>query len=155
MSAIVSEISSATGISILSCEMIAKSAYRRYKVFNLAKKNGGVRVVAQPAREVKAVQRAICAILALRLPVHESATAYKSGSSILVNASAHMGRKYLTKLDFSDFFSCIDGSAISHLLRRNCPDFSVEELRFLIDVCTWRPEGRRVLCIGAPSSPLL
>lgn len=154
MMGLISEISSLIGVSTSSCRRIANGAYRRYKVFSLPKKNGDRRTVAQPAREVKALQRAICIALGDKLSVHESATAYKKGSSILKNAEAHIGAAFLTKLDFSDFFHSVDAEAITHLLQRCCSGLSIVEVNFIIDACTWRPDGKKVLCIGAPSSPL-
>ncbi|WP_369979033.1 retron St85 family RNA-directed DNA polymerase [Xanthomonas bundabergensis] len=153
MTGLVSKISSLIGISTSSCRVIARGAYRRYKIFNIPKKNGDRRVVAQPAREVKAVQRAICHLLSKEIEIHQAATAYKPGSSILRNADIHKGAKYLTKLDFSDFFSSIDEESIVHLLQEKCTHLSVSELKFIVDACTWRPTGKPVLCIGAPSSP--
>ncbi|MFC0155388.1 retron St85 family RNA-directed DNA polymerase [Xanthomonas dyei] len=155
MIGLVSKVSSLVGVSTSSCRIIARGAYRRYKIFAIPKNNGGRRVVAQPAREVKAVQRAICQILSDKLEIHQSATAYKPGSSILANAAVHKGAKYLTKLDFTDFFGSIDGESIFHLVESRCPDLSAAELKFIVDACTWRPQGRAVLCIGAPSSPFL
>lgn len=155
MEGVVSKVASIVGISTASCRRIANGAYRRYKVFTIPKRGGGRRVVAQPAREVKAVQRAICQVLAPRLSIHESATAYKEGSSILVNASVHAGAKFLTKLDFSEFFPSINDALIANLLRIRCEEFSEAEVEFIVSACTWRPSGRRELCIGAPSSPLV
>ncbi|NJB93698.1 retron St85 family RNA-directed DNA polymerase [Xanthomonas arboricola] len=153
MIGLVSQVSALIGVSTSSCRVIARGAYRRYKIFAIPKKNGDTRIVAQPAREVKAVQRAICHILNEKLEIHQAATAYKPGSSILANAAIHKGAKYLTKLDFTDFFGSIDGESILQLVESRCPDLSAAELKFIVDACTWRPLGRPVLCIGAPSSP--
>lgn len=155
MSGVVSEISSTTGISRSSCHRIAKTAFLRYKIFELRKKNGGSRTVAQPAREVKAVQRAICDILSPQLIVHPLATAYKKNSSILINASMHAGCRFLTKLDFKDFFGSINAATLARVLKSSCEDMTDAEILFIINSCTWRPNAEKVLCIGAPSSPLL
>jgi len=152
---LVSKVASLVGISSASCRRIAHGAHRRYKVFTIAKRDGGRRVVAQPAREVKAVQRAVCELINSKLAVHESATAYKPGASIKSNAAVHAGARFLTKLDFSEFFPSIHDGLISDLLKRRCEELSEAEIEFIIDICTWRPDGKRVLCIGAPSSPLI
>jgi len=155
MDGLVSKVASLTGLSTASCRRIAHGAHRRYKIFTIPKRNGDRRVVAQPAREVKAVQRAICQLLADKLSVHQSATAYKPGTSIAANAAAHAGTQFLTKLDFSEFFPSINGEMIALLLKRRMESLSEAEIEFIVDACTWRPQGRKVLCIGAPSSPLL
>lgn len=154
MIGLVKQVAHFTGISVDSCRRIAKSSHRRYKRFAIPKKNGGIRFVAQPAREVKAVQRAIADILGQVLPVHAAATAYQQESSIIKNAAAHRQARYLSKFDFSNFFPSIDAAAIS-LLLANIQNISESEIQFVVDACTWRPEGRAVLCLGAPSSPFL
>lgn len=155
MTGLVSQTASVVGISSHACRRIAASACRRYKRFALPKKGGGIRVVAQPAREVKALQRALVEILEPVLPIHEAATAYRSGASILENARRHKDARYLTKLDFSRFFPSIGDEAITLLLRSNVAGITDAEIRFVVSACMWRPEGISELCIGAPSSPLL
>lgn len=137
---------------------IIQTAPLRYKVFNIPKKSGGVREVAQPAREVKAIQRWILKEFAQHFPVHSCATAYQSGSSIKQNAEQHAMSRYMLKLDFSGFFPSIMRSDIElHLLRHCSTIFDNEAQRLLAHVCCWAPDRRPPLrlCIGAPSSPLL
>ncbi|WP_414428486.1 retron St85 family RNA-directed DNA polymerase [Xanthomonas campestris] len=152
---LIKDVSTRTGLSAPSCRRIAHSAYKRYKFFLLPKKSGGQRLVAQPAREVKEVQRAICSIIAPLLPIHRCATAYNSGNSIIKNAELHLGAKYLTKLDFSEFFPSIEERTVRALLSRNINEISDSEATFIIRACMWRPRGRFELCLGAPSSPFI
>lgn len=137
---------------------IVRTAPLRYKIFEISKKSGGVREVAQPAREVKAIQRWIVREIGPRLPIHESASAYRHGSSIRKNAEAHVNSRYMLKLDFTNFFPSIVRSDLSAHLERYCSDFLDSSARDVIaHVCCWaryRTPPLR-LCIGAPSSPLL
>lgn len=156
MAGLISQIASQVGISPQSCRRIAASAYLRYKVFYIPKRTpGSLRLVAQPAKEVKAIQRAIVSLLGEYLPVHECATAYTTGLSIRNNAERHMGAAYLTKLDFADFFPSIDAHTLAHHLRRHVGQISDPEVEFFLGACLWRNAGKRQLCIGAPSSPFL
>ena len=137
---------------------IIQTAPLRYKLFEIQKKSGGMREVAQPAREVKAIQRWLIRELGPRLPVHECATAYREGSSIRKNAEAHASSRYMLKLDFANFFPSIVRSDLHAHLDRHCSDNLDPSARNLIaHVCCWarhrQPPLR--LCIGAPSSPLL
>lgn len=151
-----SDVASIVGISSSSCRRIAASAEKRYKIFYIPKRTiGEYRQVAQPSREVKAVQRAIVTVLAPQLPVHAVATAYKAGSSILDNANRHKEAKFITKLDFLNFFPSIDAAAIAHHLRSFLPDMVDSDVSFILSACLWRHDGPHSLCIGAPSSPLL
>ncbi|MBD9480576.1 retron St85 family RNA-directed DNA polymerase [Pseudoxanthomonas sp. PXM02] len=147
-----------TGLSRQAVIRISETARHRYKVFSIDKKRGGKRIVAQPAREVKAVQRAIVAALSSRLPVHESATAYVPGSKLINNAIPHAGQKYLLKFDFENFFPSIDDSAIRKALSGETQNgFSQDDILLVVGSCLWRPPGSSLLglCIGAPSSPFL
>jgi RNA-directed DNA polymerase len=155
MIGIVKSVSIVTGLSAQSCRRIANSAHKRYKIFPIEKKNGGLRWIAQPAREVKEVQRAICEILSEHLPIHESASAYKPGSSILKNALAHNNSKFILKFDFESFFPSIHEKIITLLLKNKVNKISEAEVNFIIRSCMWKPDGRFQLCMGAPSSPFL
>lgn len=137
---------------------IIRTAPLRYKMFQIPKKAGGFREVAQPAREVKAIQRWLVRELADLLPVHDTATAYRVGSSIRRNAEFHRHSRFMLKLDFTDFFPSIRREDISSHLDRHCSEHLDEPARRLIAyVCS----GARMrqpplrLCIGAPSSPLI
>ena len=86
-------------------EMIIATAPYRYKVYKVKKKSGaGERVIAQPAKEVKALQRYLVNDILNQLPLHEAATAYRKGSSIRHNAEKHVNNNFLLKMDFTDFF---------------------------------------------------
>lgn len=111
--------------------------------------------MAQPAREVKSIQRAIVEVLSAQLSVHDSATAYKTGSSIILNASQHAHAKFLTKLDFSSFFPSINAATIARLLRASIRGIQDSDVTFVLDACLWYGDGEHALCVGAPSSPLL
>lgn len=153
---LVADVARELGISPSSCKRIAIGAHRRYKRFYIAKRKAGdYRLVAQPAREVKAVQRAIVKFLSPLLPVHDAATAYKVGSSIIMNAERHSAARFLIKLDFRNFFPSIDASSISNLLRASIDGIGSTEIDFIIGACLWWGDGRHALCIGAPSSPFL
>jgi RNA-directed DNA polymerase len=116
MSAVVAR---ACGIPESSAKHIASSAANRYKVFYITKRGGkGLREVAQPAREVKAVQRIIIRIVEPMLTIHPAAMAYVAGKSIISNAAAHASAKYLLKLDFSSFFPSIDVLSVSRVVER-------------------------------------
>lgn len=128
---------------------------RRYKVYNIKKKNGGMRSIAQPAREVKALQYAIMSGLLKELPVHPHATAYREGVSLVANAAPHVGLTAILKLDFSHFFHSITESDFISYLIENVPNLSGEDVELAGTICFWRPARRAqtILSVGAPSSP--
>lgn len=154
---LIASVASAAGISSSSARRVAVSARHRYKVYQIPKRGGGYRIVAQPAREVKALQRSLVKELEYFLPLHAAATAYRRGMSILDNAQLHSNCRYILKLDFEDFFASIGASSlISHLQQYAPTRLSDPELKFITDLTLWdNAEGMRGLCIGAPSSPFL
>jgi len=137
---------------------IIKTAPLRYKVFTIPKRDGSPRVVAQPAREVKAVQRWLINELRAQLPVHEAVMAYEPGTSIRKNAERHLHSRFMLKMDFSNFFPSISAEALRLHLELHCGDkYSLMDRHVIVRACTWLPQRTSALqlCIGAPSSPLL
>ncbi|NMT63654.1 retron St85 family RNA-directed DNA polymerase [Marinobacter orientalis] len=133
-------------------------APHRYKKFFIPKKNGaGLRLVAQPARPLKKVQRWLVSEYLSKLPIHEAAAAYVSEKSILDNAKKHAGNKVLVKYDFKDFFPSIKPSDFLKLISKNDVGISAYEAEIFSRLIFWSPGNRPglELCIGAPSSPVI
>ena len=156
MSKIVKYLAQATGLRPHDVETIINQAPVSYKRYTIPKRTGGQRLIAQPAREVKKLQR----LLALRLsalPVHEAATAYVRGRSIRDNAERHVSNGPIMKFDFQDFFPSIrDRDWQAYCLRMRV--FSEAEDVYLSSKLFFtRVPGSTLLrlAIGAPSSPWL
>jgi len=136
---------------------ISKNAPKRYKTFTIPKKRGGQRTIAQPARELKKVQKALILWLNARLDVHDISTAYQKGRSIRDNAIIHKGHTPLLKMDLKDFFLSIQPSDFEYLCSTNRIELSASELAFTTNILFWGKGGSKPKClaIGAPSSPAL
>lgn len=156
---LIEEMSGDLGILPAHLTQIIRTAPLRYKVFKIAKKKAGeFREVAQPAREVKAIQYWMIIRFGDHLPVHSAATAYSEGSSIKENARRHVASNYILKMDFRNFFPSILASDIERHLESTLHDDIDGSARSLISrVCCWAPMRTPPLrlCIGAPTSPLL
>ena len=108
MSRLLAILTLETGLTGHDLSRIIASAPRRYKEFKMPKRQGGFRHMAQPAREVKALQRALVKHYLEKLPIHSSAMAYERGTSIRLNAERHAKvNGPILKLDFRDFFPSI------------------------------------------------
>lgn len=131
-----------------------QTAPRRYKVYWIPKKNGrGSRIIAHPAREVKALQRALIALGPTALKVHPCATAYERGTSILKNAQVHKNSSILARFDIVAFFNSIKSNCwVEYLKSVDCDEEFVDISSSLF---FWKPRGSSVPClsVGAPSSP--
>jgi RNA-directed DNA polymerase len=147
----------ATGLSEWDIRLILANAPSRYKHFKIKKRNGEDRKIAQPARELKALQRALIASKLAKLPVHEAATAYRSGVSIADNASAHAGNGPILKYDFQDFFPSIRSNDWRKYCKSNSVFDNEEDLWISERILFQRDKGSRILklSIGAPSSPIV
>lgn len=138
--------------------LIMRTAPLRYKAFSIEKKDGSQRLVAQPAKEVKAIQRWMTANVLKDLPVHESATAYRTGSSIKLNARLHVNSNYMLKIDFERFFPSVKKRDIKlHLMKHLGTELAPDALEMIAHCLIWAPSRAPSfeLCIGAPSSPLI
>lgn len=157
MSKLLPALISATGLGEIDLRMIISNAPSRYKKFPIKKRDGSDRIIAQPAKELKALQRALIECCLSSLPIHDAAMAYRTGRSILDNAKRHSGSGPIRKYDFNDFFHSIR----SEDWRNFCTAHSVFDLEvdYLISerLIFQRDKGSRILklSIGAPSSPIV
>lgn len=155
---LVAEMSADLGLTPSRLDKIIKTAPLRYKRFSIPKRSGGWRQVAQPAREVKAIQRWLISKLETILPIHEAATGYRRGFSIAKNAAVHASSNFLLKMDFENFFPSIKFEDLEAHVLASAPGHFDDSARALIArACTWAPERTPPLrlCVGAPSSPFL
>ncbi|AIY43871.1 Retron-type RNA-directed DNA polymerase [Collimonas arenae] len=129
----------------------------RYKFFHIPKRSGGRRLISQPAKEVKWLQRYVIEIIRKKIPVHRCATAYEPGSSIFANAEAHVQNRFLLKMDFKNFFPSITDMDVSHLIKSAYPDIEDGELELIVRllVMSDKKNEKFVLAAGAPSSPFI
>jgi len=146
-----------TGLRTLDIKRIMLHAPEMYKAYEIDKRSGGKREIAQPTRAVKFVQRALVAILLDSLPVHECATAYRPGLSIRDNALPHAGDGPILKIDLKDFFPSIRAADWISYCVDNRLSMTKEEIFLTSRLLFYRKKGTRTLrlAVGAPSSPAL
>ncbi|RYH00400.1 MAG: RNA-directed DNA polymerase [Alphaproteobacteria bacterium] len=156
--ALIEEIQASLGLSSEQMvRLIVRSPYT-YKTYTIPKKSGGFRVIAQPAKETKLIQRWLISNLFNKLPIHDCATAYKEGSSIKLNANKHRENEFLSKFDFIDFFQSIKEEDIkAHLMECLGGFLSEKEVAWVARLSCIKTQTSKNLClsVGAPSSPLL
>ena len=134
---------------------IAQTSMQRYKKFHIKKRNGTLRAIFQPSKEVKGFQRIIHDEFLKRLPSHPASAAYKEGSSIKKHAELHKRSKYLLRLDFKEFFESISDHDIRKFAAENLTGkiqgWTDEDTNLLVKLCTFKGG----LTIGSITSPLL
>jgi RNA-directed DNA polymerase len=132
------------------------TAPNRYKEHTIEKRRGGTRLISQPTKELKFLQRILINNELSSLPVSSAATAYVKGISIRNHAQQHAKNHFLLKLDFRDFFPSIKSNAIDRLLRAHTT-FSQDEIFIARQILLRRTrnEADLHLSIGSPSSPFI
>ncbi|HCX68120.1 retron St85 family RNA-directed DNA polymerase [Parvibaculum sp.] len=157
MSQLLDKLSFETGMRANELRRIMYTAPNRYKIYSIPKRVGGFRSIAQPAREVKLLQRTLAKTFLTTLPTHAAATAYKPETSLRSNALPHAGRGPVLKLDFRDFFPSIrDRDWIAYCRQTGC--LTEDEDIYLTSRLLFhrrKGESHLRLAIGAPTSPIL
>lgn len=148
-----------TGADITTLSRLIDSSPVRYKVYSIPKRNGrGLRTIAQPAKEVKLLQRVVVSKWLNQLPIHDAAHAYRQNRGIRTHANAHRNSRFLLKLDFVEFFPSLRPDDLRKHLSKYAPGrYPRREVAELCHLLFWRPRGSRAvrLSIGAPSSPFI
>lgn len=157
MSELIRALVFGTGLPEREIRRIIFNAPVRYKVYKIAKKHGGFREIAQPAQEVKALQRVLESEFLSKLPIHPAAMAYRKGRSIRDNALMHVENGPILKMDFREFFPSIR----PRHWHDYCDDRGIfrdpVERAITTNILFFRRRGSSItrLAIGAPSSPHL
>lgn len=149
--------------SYLCCDkeeliLLSKKApvtYRRYKI---PKKKGGQRIIHHPSKQTKMLQYALMETFLEKLPIHSCAVAYKRGikSPLSMNANIHAKYRYSIRIDLSDYFHSISSQDLLNQIQKNDIKISEEDKTFITNCLFIKlPCNRKVLAIGAPSSPVV
>ena len=138
------------GIPIKTLFSVSNSLSSHYKRVKIPKKNGSFRELSVPDEVLKKIQTAIANKILAYEPISKYAQAYKPGASVQRNASYHIGKKKILKLDIKHFFDSILYSTV----KDKCfpaERFS-EPIRILLSMLCY---NRDALPQGAPSSPII
>lgn len=138
------------GIKRKELFFISKNTDKYYNAFEIKKKNGKPRRLYAPVSRLKACQTAINRRILKNLPVSEYAAAYQKGSQISKNAAPHIGKRYLLKLDITDFFGSICFEQV-YSAAFNTRYFPKQTGVILTELCCLND----ALVQGAPTSPAL
>lgn len=147
-----------TGLSASDASRIIATAPKRYKQYQIPKRTGGWRTIAQPSRELKLLQRLLIEKWLAKLPVHGAAMAYVDSKNIIDNALAHKQNSAILKLDFEDFFPSIRVNDWRKFLgAHNFPWDGQGDLSKVSNILFWGRGKYEPVClsIGAPTSPLI
>ena len=121
-----------------------------YLVKSIPKRSGGVRTLHVPYYDLDRWQRVICDQILPLYPVSDHAYAYRKGLSVRDNATPHLGKSFVVKIDLKDFFDHITFGRVFGALNR--PDwYNLAFVTMVANLCC--VDGH--LPQGACTSPML
>ena len=137
----------------------SKKVARRYKTFYIPKKNGKLREISAPNRNLKEILYYLNMMLAEVYQAGPSAMGFVKGRSIVDNANLHVGQNYVLNLDLSDFFTSISQSRVCKRLQLAPFNFNENVAKAISGLCCKKvvKDGKKGYALpqGAPTSPLL
>ena len=138
---------------------LSKKVARRYKTFYIPKKNGKLREISAPNRNLKEILYYLNMMLGEVYQASPSAMGFVKGRSIVDNAKLHIGQNYVLNLDLSDFFTSISQSRVCKRLQLAPFNFNEDVAKIISGLCCKKvvkdQKKGYVLPQGAPTSPLL
>lgn len=134
-----------------------KIATKRFRKFHIRKKNGGLREIQAPCRQLDVILTCVNELLKSVYTPSDVAMGFTSGKSVLDNAQIHVGHNYVFNIDLKDFFPSIPQARVWKRLQLSPFNFSTEIANVLAGLCCTFDEevGCNVLPQGSPASPLL
>lgn len=115
-----------------------KSASSYYKYFAIKKRRGGLRRIMSPYSELRDVQTWIKENILDKIELPNCVKAFVKGRNIMENAKMHEGRKYILKVDITNFFESIGVRQVYVAFRKMGYDRSVAA--WLANLCTAKIE---------------
>jgi RNA-directed DNA polymerase len=145
----IDDLASSTRLSLGKIKYLTYQTEFLYKTYEVSKKSGGKRVIAQPNRDLKAVQAWILRNILDKLSTSLHSKGFDRGTSILENALPHQSANYVLTLDLEDFFPSITAKKVYGIF--SSVGYSKKISAVLTNLCVFKG----VLPQGAPTSPKL
>ena len=138
------------GFSAKTLYGLSNNLDKHYRNTFIPKHDGSKRKLSIPDLILKRVQRAISDNILADYPISRYAMAYTRGSSVQKNASLHVGKQKILKLDIDGFFDHITYSRVKDCVF--CKENYSEPIRILLTMLCYYKES---LPQGAPTSPAI
>lgn len=134
---------------------IIASRNNLYAKYYILKKNGRYRLILQPSKELKVLQRWLLRNIFAYFPVSEYSSAYSKGNSVRKNAAVHKEGRYLLHTDITNFFPTISRTMLKQYFQSNESltrklGMADEDIELILDICLYRGEN---LVVGSVASP--
>ncbi len=136
------ELSSLTHISFKTIFGIYYNAYSFYRRMNIYKKNGKIREIHIPNKNVKALQAWVLRMILDKIIPSSHATAFRKNYSIINHVTPHKYNRYFLLIDIKDFFPSIERKRICFLFQTI--GYNEKQSKILSRICTcgnFLPQG--------------
>ena len=138
------------GFSAKTLYSVSNAISDHYREVNIPKDNGEYRQLSVPDQLLKSIQSKINRVLLPLEPISPYATAYRLGGSTKNNASPHVGKAVILKLDIRHFFDRLIYSVVKE--KAFPAERYSEQNRILLAILCTKDDG---LPQGAPTSPMI
>lgn len=138
------------GVEANKLKEILENIPTHYNEFWVRKRRGGYRMISAPLKELQSIQTTINSrILSSVTTIHPAAVGFRCGRSVVDNASPHLGKRYVLKMDIHDFFGSIRSPRVRQTFKKiGYPENVSKVLGALCCLHRHLPQG-------APTSPAL
>ena len=148
------KIANGIGIDEAYVEIIA-TRNNLYAKYYIPKKNGRKRLIMQPSKELKVIQRWLVKNILCDFPISKYSYAYNKGDSIKKNALIHRKGSHLLHTDIINFFPSISRNMLKLYFENNEKivrklGLTENDIELLLDICLYRGE---FLVVGSAASP--
>jgi len=127
------------------------SPTQRYNQFKILKRRGGYRNIHAPCKSLKIVQRKLSQVLYAVYEAKFCVHGFAPSRSIITNAKAHVGKRFILNLDIKDFFSSINFGRVRGLFMAKPYELNPEVATILAQIACFENQ----LPQGSPCSPII
>ncbi len=124
---------------------------KRYAVFEIPKKSGGVRKIMAPVTALKILQKKLNKVLMTIYHPKAPVQGFVPERSIVTNAQRHKRQRYVLNLDLKDFFPSINFGRVRGMFMATPYKLDPEAATVLAQVCCFDNQ----LPQGSPTSPIV
>jgi len=135
----------------LNYYLFRKPVAERYKIFEIRKKSGGIRIISTPATSLKIIQRKLNQVLQCVYEVKTAAHGFAKDKNIVTNAQKHIRQKYVFNVDLKDFFPSINFGRVRGMFMAKPYELDSDVATVLAQICCHDNQ----LPQGAPTSPIV
>jgi RNA-directed DNA polymerase len=132
-------------------QLYYRNVNKKYRVYQIPKKSGGVRVISAPDEYLLYIQRLIKELLDIFFEANAFSHGFLKDRSIVSNAEMHTNKTFVLNIDLEDFFPSIRFHRVNSIFMTEPFSFNEKSSGILARLCVLNGK----LPQGAPTSPII